>query len=128
MNFTEYTTIKNKFSSSPNLCELFKLLSIETWKRIEYAYMKPGVKVFETTLTQNIIFTINAYNDQYGLNIEIYESLNERVNGNDMELIIKYPKDGVEYYAPIQARKFTRMVNILHWNMVIRLNYLLGML
>ena len=49
MDYTEYTAVKNRFSATPNLCDLFKLLSIETWKRIEYAYLKSGVKVFEVT-------------------------------------------------------------------------------
>lgn len=108
MDYTEYTTVKNRFTAIPNLCDLFKLLSIETWKRIEYACLKSGVKVFETTITQNIIFSINAYNDQYGLNIEILEALDEKTNGNDFELIIRYPQDGLEYYAPIQAKKVYR--------------------
>jgi hypothetical protein len=108
MDYTEFTSVKNRFTASPNLCDLFKLLSIETWKRIEYAYLKRGVKVFETTITQNIIFSINAYNDQFPLNIEIFEATDERTNGNDIELIIKYPKEGLEYYAPIQAKKVYR--------------------
>lgn len=108
MDYTEYTAVKNRFSTTPSLCDLFKLLSIETWKRIEYAYLKPRVKVFETTITQNLIFSINAYNDQYGLNIDILEALDEKTNGNDFELIIRYPSDGLEYYAPIQAKKVYR--------------------
>lgn len=105
MDYTKYTAARNTFVTNPGLCSLFKLLSIETWKRIEYAYLKPRMKVFETTITQNIVFTINAFNDIYGLNIDIYEALNERANGNDLELIIRYPAEGVEYYAPIQAKK-----------------------
>ncbi|MES1218871.1 MAG: hypothetical protein ABUT20_25420 [Bacteroidota bacterium] len=81
MEYTEYTAVKNKFISAPNLCDLFKLLSIETWKRMEYAYLKPSARLFETTITQNIIFTINAYNDQYGLNIQILEAEDEKTNG-----------------------------------------------
>lgn len=105
MDYTQYTTARNTFVANPGLCNLFKLLAIETWKRIEYAYLKPRMKVFETTITQNIVFSINAFNDIYGLNIDIYEALNERANGNDLELIIRYPAEGVEYYAPIQAKK-----------------------
>ncbi len=75
---------------------------------MEYAYLKPRVRLFETTITQNIIFTINAYNDQHGLNIQILEAEDEKTNGNDFELIIKFPADGVEYYAPVQAKKVYR--------------------
>ncbi len=108
MDYTQFTAVKNRLSKSPNLCDLFKLLSIETWKRLEYAYIKPRVKVFETTLTQNLIFTINAYADQLPLNIEIFEAKDENTNGNDFELIIRYPAENLEYYAPIQAKKVYR--------------------
>jgi hypothetical protein len=108
MDYTEFTSVKNKFTANPNLCDLFKLLAIETWKRIEYGYLKPGIKVFETTITQNLIFSINAYRDQFNLNIEIFEALNEKVNGNDFELLIRFPNEELEYYAPVQAKKIYR--------------------
>ncbi len=127
MDFTSYTAAKNNFIGNPNLCELFKLISIETWKRLEYAYLKPGVKVFETTLTQNLIFTINTFNDQYGLNISIFEALDEKRNGNDFELIIKFPNDGIEFYAPIQAKKLYKngkYTSLDHGNQIVSLiNY-----
>ncbi|MCW3102318.1 MAG: hypothetical protein JWO09_758 [Bacteroidetes bacterium] len=105
MDYTQYTVVKNHFIKSPNLCDLFKLLSIETWKRMEYAYLKPGVKIYETTITQNLIFSINAYNDQYNLKIQILEADDEATNGNDFELVIRFPAEGVEFYAPVQAKK-----------------------
>lgn len=110
MDYTEYTAVKRRFTSAPTLCELFKLLSFETWKRIEYAYLMPRVKVYETTLTQNIIFTANAYNDEHNLHIDIFEALDEETNGNDFELVIKYPAHGAEFYAPIQAKKINRQL------------------
>lgn len=93
---------------TPNLCDLFKLLSIETWKRIEYAYLKSGIKVFETTITQNLLFEINALSDQFDLDINIFEAVDENRNGNDLELIIRYPKEGTEFYTPIQGKKVYR--------------------
>jgi hypothetical protein len=108
MDYTVYTAVKNQFTANPTLCDLFKLLSIETWKRIEYAYARSDVKVFETTITQNLIFSINAYNDQFNLNIEVLEAVDEKANGNDIELVIQYPADGIEFYAPIQAKKIYR--------------------
>lgn len=93
MDYTVYTSVKDKFAATPNLCDLFKLLSIETWKRMEHAYLKRGMKVFETTITQNLIFTINAFNEQYNLNIDIFEAADERTNGNDFELIIRFPNE-----------------------------------
>src|SRR5688500_9990995 len=108
MDYTVYTAVKNQFTAQPNLCDLFKLLSIETWKRIEYAYIKPRIKVYETTITKNLIFTINANNEQFYMNIDILEALDEKTNGNDFELIIRYPGEGLEFYTTIQAKKINR--------------------
>lgn len=108
MYFDELTNIKREFEKSKDICDLFKLLSVETWKRIEYAYLNAGVKVFETTLTQNLIFTLHSLSDQYKLNINIYEADNEKTNGNDFELIIRFPDEQIEYYAPVQAKLLYR--------------------
>lgn len=121
MDYTEYTAVKNKFAKMPNLCDLFKLLSIETWKRMEHAYLKRGMRVYETTITQNLIFTINAFNEQYDLNVDIFEAIDERTNGNDFELIIRFPDEKLEFYAPVQAKKVYRdgrYVSMDHGNQI----------
>ncbi len=123
MEYTEYTVVKNKFAAKPNLCDLFMLLSIETWKRIEYSFLRPGGRINETTLTQNIIFTINAFTDQYGLDIVILEALDEKRNGNDFELIIKFPKENLEFYTPIQAKKIYKNGKYGAWLMVCKYSH-----
>ena len=108
VDFTNYTSIQREFYINKSLCNLFKLLAVETWKRLEFIYMKPYIKLYETTITQNIAFTIDSYKDKFSLPIEIYESTDEKANGNDLELIIKFPYYGISFYTPIQAKKIFR--------------------
>jgi|GEM_PF-3072854 len=109
IDFTHFTAAKNSFEANPGLCNLFKFLSIETWKRIEFTYIKPRIKVYETTLTQNIAFATNAYVDFYPmLNIRVFEAENEKANGNDIELIIRFKNFDYDFYAAIQAKKIYR--------------------
>lgn len=109
IDFSHFTAAKNSFEGNPGLCNLFKFLSIETWKRLEFTYIKPKIKVFETTLTQNIAFTISAYANEYpGLLIDIWEADDESANGNDLEVVIVFSKYGFNFYAPVQAKKIYR--------------------
>lgn len=109
VDFTPYTAAKNNFECNPGLCELFKFLAIETWKRLEFTYIKPYIRVYETTLTQNIGFTINAYKEQFpSLSIELWEAEDEKSNGNDLELILKFDNNNFDFYAAIQAKKIDR--------------------
>jgi len=109
IDFRHFTSAKNNFEGNPGLCNLFKFLAIETWKRLEFTYLKPYIKVYETTLTQNIAFTINTYKDRYpSLPIEIWESEDEKANGNDLELLLSFNNYNYDFYAPIQAKKIYR--------------------
>jgi hypothetical protein len=109
IDYTHFTAAKAHFERNPGLCNLFKFLAIESWKRIEFTYSMPLIKIYETTLTQNIAFTINAYKSVYpGINIDLYESENERANGNDLEMILSFPDFDWDFYAPIQAKKIYR--------------------
>jgi hypothetical protein len=109
IDFSHFTAAKNNFEGNPGLCNLFKFLAIETWKRIEFTYIKPRIKAYETTLTQNIAFTINAYKYIYpGLSIEIWDADDESANGNDLELLVIFSRSRYDFYAPIQAKKIYR--------------------
>ncbi len=107
MDYTDYTSAKVALAgpSGPSLCALFKYLSIETWKRMEFAYSQKGMRIWETTITQNLIFTLNAYKHQYKLPIVIQESEDEKTNGSDIELVLIYRQLGLAFYAPMQAKK-----------------------
>ena len=117
IDFSKLSNYTKEFERTESLCSLFKLLAIETWKRLEFIYIKPYIRLFETTVTQNIAFTIEQLRVKHNLPIKIYESTNEKANGNDLELIINFPSYGISFYAPVQAKKIFRnqkYTNIRH--------------
>src|SRR5665213_1444353 len=105
MDFTEYTSIQKRMAKKPNLCNLFQLLATETWKRMEFAHTNDRMDIHEPTITQNLIFAINAHAQRYNLDITFEESTNERTNGNDLELILDYVDSNEVFYAPIQVKR-----------------------
>ena len=82
------------------LCKKMIDISKETWERIEFARNRQGLKIYETTITQNILFDLNK--SFTSAEIKIFEAIDERTNGNDIELFIK---TNVGYlFFPIQAK------------------------
>ena len=83
--------------------EILKQLSTETWQRISFARQRTGFKIYETTITQNILYELTRNVDHFGYNILLYEAVSEAKNGNDIECFIEHP--GGRYLCfPIQAK------------------------
>lgn len=86
------------------ICELLKQMSIETWQRIGYARKRRGLKVFETTMTQNLLYTLSRYcHLEKDDSLIMFESINENSNGNDIECYIEFKKDEF-VFIPMQAK------------------------
>ncbi len=99
----EYLALIRQFNSVPTLCNWFQLFAYDTWRRIEFARNQRGLKIFETTITQNILYEFAVYRRIYpSLRIDMYESLNEAANGNDIEFEIIYW--GRVLKLPMQAK------------------------
>jgi len=87
-----------------NICDLFKELSIDTWHRIKFARERIGFKIYETTITQNILITVEKFRIQNSIrNIRMFESIDESSNGNDIELYIQ-SESGEYIFFPVQAK------------------------
>jgi hypothetical protein len=99
----EQIRLYHQFNNSPNLCNLLQLISFEIWQRVKFGRTKVGYKVFETTITQNVIFEIYSYSQYHpNIPIKVYEAINEPANGNDIELIIQTRNGYI--IAPLQAK------------------------
>lgn len=87
-----------------NLCNLLKSISYDTWRRIEFVRNRKGLKILETTITQNILYSINMFShlSLTPIPITIYEAENEAANGNDIELVIRTVHGII--LAPLQAK------------------------
>ncbi|MBC7523279.1 MAG: hypothetical protein H7239_02415 [Flavobacterium sp.] len=92
----------------PSVCNWFQYFAQETWDRIGYARTRRGLEIWETTITQNLIFEFHTSKDLYNSllprtwGIDILESVNESTNGNDIELFVE-TTDGILFFA-VQAK------------------------
>ncbi len=93
---------------NPNVCNWFQYFAQETWDRIGYVRTRRGLKIWETTVTQNLMFEFHtskalyfpAINLSWG--VEILEAVNEKTNGNDIELFVEI--NGTILFFAVQAK------------------------
>lgn len=76
--------------------------SVNTWERIEFVRTRNRLKIFETTVTQNLLFEITKLSEAIRLPIKMYESVSERTNGNDLEILLQTKKGYILF--PCQAK------------------------
>jgi len=81
-------------------CKLLRELSQDTWKRIQFSRSRYGLKIYEVTITQNLIYEINR-NTSNSM-VSIFEATNEKTNGNDIELFIQ-TENGYLFF-PVQSK------------------------
>lgn len=92
----------------PSVCNWFQYFAQETWDRIGYVRTRKGLRIWETTVTQNLIFEFHTSKQLYNpiipntWGIEILEAVNESSNGNDIELFVQ-TTDGILFFA-VQAK------------------------
>jgi hypothetical protein len=76
-----------------------------TWSRIAFTWQNNRGKLFETTLTQDLIFWLYQMGHYTDLPFELWESQDETANGNDLELAVQTPNGYLLF--PCQAKKIT---------------------
>ncbi|MCB4762703.1 MAG: hypothetical protein LGB78_02140 [Sulfurovum sp.] len=108
-----------------NICKELERLSFDTWDRIGFARSRAGFRIFETTITQNILFELKKFSESSGNNsIELFEARDEKRNGNDIDLFVQYG-DGDRYiFFPLQAKILysnTKYSKMEHGNQILDL-------
>ncbi len=85
------------------LCNELKKLSCDTWERIGFARSRKGFKIFETTITQNLLFELKKFSENCNdSQVQLFEAINEKANGNDIEVFLQV---GDRYIClPTQAK------------------------
>jgi len=85
------------------LCDEFQRLSVETWDRIGFARSRSGLKIYETTITQNLLFQLKKFSELYKTTqVQMFEAVNEKTNGNDIEIFLQIDSDYI--CLPTQAK------------------------
>lgn len=86
------------------LSTVYKEISTDIWYRMKFS-LETNTKISETTLTENLLFLINKYRITSKDNsVKMYESKDEKTNGNDLEIYLEIAKNKYILLA-VQAKK-----------------------
>lgn len=86
-----------------NLTDWLKIYSRDIWNRLEFCLSRNDVKVYETTITQNLLYDIYRFQRlKQNCSIRLLEAKNEKVNGNDIEIFVQ--KGDKYLFFPTQAK------------------------
>ncbi len=89
-------------------CSWFQFFAQETWDRIGFVRTRRGLKIHETTITQNLLFEYQIAKQllspltRKGWDITMLEAVNESRNGNDIELFVNV--NGSLMFFALQAK------------------------
>lgn len=99
----DYVRLDKEFRKNKSLCSLLQLIAVDTWNRVEFGRTRKALKIFETTITQNILYELFVYCSRYPkCPVRMFEAVNESINGNDIELCVKIQNGYV--LIPLQAK------------------------
>ena len=76
------------FRNSNELDSWLEYFSIHTWNKIGFARKRDGLKMHETTITQDFVFELWVALEQYKWSISVFEATSESTNGNDLEILV----------------------------------------
>ena len=106
-------------SRTLNLCNWLRNYSAHTWSRLGFAYHHyRRLRLHETTITQMLVFDFWCSARETTLPIEIYESRDEKSNGDDLEIVLETAKGYL--LMPCQAKaiqagnKYSRIAHEVH--------------
>lgn len=108
--------------------KLYNDIATDVWDRMKFA-SETNSKISETTLTENLLFMINKYrSNSKDKSIRIYESKDEKANGNDLEIYLEISKNKYILLV-IQAKKlYTKEQKYKAINHKIGANYQIDLL
>ncbi len=84
------------------IAEILNMISINVWDRIAFARSRKGFKIYETTITQDILYQLALASEVSEHGVKLFEAKSEKTNGNDIECYVKV-SDGFVFF-PIQAK------------------------
>lgn len=94
------------FKDDQSLYNWAAFYSVLTWHKVGWALQTKTGKIYETSITQDLVYQFYELGLQTKLPIELYESRNEKANGNDLEFFIETLNGYIAY--PVQAKIINR--------------------
>lgn len=92
-----------QFNRNSTLCHWLRYQSAEVWERVAFSRLTGLVSTFETTITQNLLFEFWQLARSFAYELALFESINERANGNDLEILLRDSNGGYRL-LPTQAK------------------------
>lgn len=92
MNTELIQELTQKILSRQSLCSWSQLFAALTWNKIGFTGNRKRLRITETTFTQDLVFNFWLIARDNRLSVEIYESKNEKANGNDFEIFVETDK------------------------------------
>ena len=91
-----------EFTKKRDIASFIKLFSVITWEKIGFVRRQNGLKFYEVTATQNLLFQFRILTQNFPSAVRMYEAVNEKTNGNDIELFIELKEGSI--FFPCQAK------------------------
>jgi hypothetical protein len=88
MDIHKIKEAETELRKSDELDSWLKYFSIHTWNKIGFARERNGLKMHETTITQDFVFELWVALEQHKWSITMFEATSESTNGNDLEILV----------------------------------------
>ena len=88
----------NGFIKKKDVASFIKFFSVLTWEKIGFVRRQRRLKFHEVTVTQNLLFQFRILSEAFPTTVEMFEAIDEKTNGNDIELFIK-TREGYVFFA-----------------------------
>lgn len=92
--------------SNLNINTFLKFFSIQVWHKLNFVFSSKGLRLNETTVTQDFVYQLYLLAKSKQFPVKIFESKNEKANGNDLEILVEIDKGVVK--LPCQAKIINR--------------------
>lgn len=75
-----------QFLTTRSLCDWSRFFSVSVWEKIDFCRSTAKFNIYETTITQDLIYQFWQLAQHKSIPIYLYQSRNEKANGNDIEI------------------------------------------
>lgn len=98
-----------------SLCDWLKGFSFNIWEKLYIVFTSSRLKLSETTITQDLVFNFFMISKYHESHVYIYESTDEKANGNDLEILVDTPKGFLKLVVQAKCiKKNLRYPSVAH--------------
>lgn len=89
MNIEVIRELTQKLQTTGSICAWSQLYAALTWNKVGFTTRSKVIRISEISFTQDLVFNFWMMASDNKLPVKIYESTNEKANGNDLEIFIE---------------------------------------